>query len=56
MQILDGKTLSNQLLSELKSKIDLLPQRPRLDIILVGDDPASQKYVENKQKKLRWLV
>jgi methylenetetrahydrofolate dehydrogenase (NADP+)/methenyltetrahydrofolate cyclohydrolase len=55
MQILDGKTLSNQLLSELKSKIDLLPQRPRLDIILVGDDPASQKYVENKQKKAQMV-
>ncbi len=51
MTILDGKSLSIQLLEDLKQKIDALDSKPRLDIILVGDDPASQKYVENKQKK-----
>ena len=50
--IIDGKKISEQLLAELKSKIDadkkLQAKPPKLAIILVGDDPASSIYVNNK--------
>jgi methylenetetrahydrofolate dehydrogenase (NADP+)/methenyltetrahydrofolate cyclohydrolase len=50
MTILDGKTLSEQILTSLKSEISDQKLSPTLDIILVGTDPASQKYVDMKQK------
>ena len=50
--IIDGKKISEQLLAELKIKIDAdnkLQSKPaKLAIILVGDDPASAIYVRNK--------
>ncbi len=51
MQILDGKTLSEKILSDLSSEIKNSNLNPSLDIILVGDDPASLKYVELKNQK-----
>jgi methylenetetrahydrofolate dehydrogenase (NADP+)/methenyltetrahydrofolate cyclohydrolase len=51
MIILDGKTLSQKLLLELKSKLDDNSSKPNLDIILVGDDPASRQYDEMKLKR-----
>lgn len=51
MTIIDGKTTSQKLLDFLKQEIQNKNLKPRLDIILVGDDPASQKYVDMKQQK-----
>lgn len=51
MQILDGTKLSQQILDNLKTEISKLNLKPNLDIILVGDDPASLKYVELKNQK-----
>lgn len=51
MQILDGTKLSQQILENLKTKISNQNLKPNLDIILVGDDPASLKYVELKNQK-----
>lgn len=48
--ILDGKQLKNKLLDDLKSKIDKLDKKPSLAVILVGNDPASKIYVNNKKK------
>ncbi len=52
--ILDGKTLAKKIREELKKEIDEYLSRgmrnPNLVVILVGDDPASQVYVENKRK------
>ncbi|OGL53622.1 hypothetical protein A3K55_01135, partial [Candidatus Shapirobacteria bacterium RBG_13_44_7] len=45
MILLDGKTLANQILSSLKFA------DTRLDIILVGNDPASLKYTQLKQRR-----
>ena len=50
MILLDGKTLSQKIISQLKEEINSLNLKPRLDIILVGNDPSSLKYVEMKQK------
>jgi len=50
MIILDGKTLSQKIYPELKSAFSRFSPPPRLDIILIGDDPASLKYTALKQK------
>ena len=51
MMILDGKTTSQKIIDSLKTEISSLNLKPTLDIIIVGNDPASQKYVAMKQEK-----
>ncbi|MBU1088879.1 bifunctional 5,10-methylenetetrahydrofolate dehydrogenase/5,10-methenyltetrahydrofolate cyclohydrolase [Patescibacteria group bacterium] len=65
MQILDGQKLSQKILETLKTDIkkkQTSAQSPaggqtniKLDIILVGSDPASKKYVEMKQKNAKQI-
>ena len=50
MILLDGRTLSNQIKSEIAQEVkhDFLDQgktAPHLAAVLVGEDPASQTYV-----------
>lgn len=49
MQILDGKTTSQEILNELKKSIEEKKLSPVLDMIFVGDNPASEKYTNMKQ-------
>ena len=53
-RILDGKRIADQLLDELKAKVDARvaagKRRPGLAVVLVGQDPASQSYVRNKRR------
>ena len=48
--ILDGKNLRDELLEELKNKLSSYSVMPKLVVILAGDNPASQIYVNNKKK------
>lgn len=48
--ILDGKALRDKLLAQLKLKVDSFETKPTLVVILVGDNPASKIYVNNKKK------
>jgi len=52
--IIDGKKISNVLKDNLKEEIAQLKNQygrwPKLAVVLVGDDPASQVYVRNKEK------
>lgn len=48
--ILDGKKLRDKLLADLKIRVERLEHKPTLAVVLVGDDPASQIYVNNKKK------
>lgn len=54
MNLLDGKKISAEIKSELKEKIDKLKTEgkniPGLVVILVGENPASQVYVNSKGK------
>lgn len=53
MIILDGKKVSARIKSEVKSEAEALRQsgiKPGLAVILVGNDPASRVYVNNKKK------
>jgi len=52
-QLLDGKIMAAELEQELRLRVDALKakgQTPGLTVILVGEDPASQTYVSNKEK------
>ena len=55
MTILDGKALSKEILQsleeEIKNLVDQGNRVPRLDIIIVGHDFASEKYVSMKERK-----
>jgi methylenetetrahydrofolate dehydrogenase (NADP+)/methenyltetrahydrofolate cyclohydrolase len=55
MEILDGKYTSSEIVQILKAEIQKYIQEgkraPRIDILLVGDDYASQMYVNMKEKK-----
>ena len=50
MKLLDGKLVSEQLLTQLKQEIIDKNLQPKLVVIQVGNDPASSVYVRNKQK------
>ena len=50
VEILDGKKLREKILDELKLKIEKFPQKPSIVVILVGENPASKIYVNNKKK------
>ena len=52
-QILDGKALAGKIREELKEEVQQLSKSgitPSLTVILVGEDPASQVYVRNKER------
>ena len=48
--ILDGKSLAASIRAEIKAEAAQLPRKPGIAVILVGEDPASQLYVNNKEK------
>lgn len=54
MLILDGKVVSSHTREILRKRAEtfrgLLQRPPQLTVILVGEDPASQVYVQNKHK------
>ena len=47
--IMDGKKVSREIEDRIKSKVENLKRKPGLGVILVGENPASQIYVRNKQ-------
>ena len=49
--ILNGKELRDKILKDLKKQVDKMENKPTLAVILVGDNPASEIYVNNKSKK-----
>ena len=49
-QILDGKKLRDKILEDLRIKLEKFSVKPTLVVILVGENPASKIYVNNKKK------
>lgn len=53
MQILDGKRVATHMESQIKARAEAFKKKtgkaPGLAVVLVGDDPASQVYVRNKE-------
>jgi methylenetetrahydrofolate dehydrogenase (NADP+)/methenyltetrahydrofolate cyclohydrolase len=61
MNLLDGKIVSNEILSDIKNKIEdhietsksrlgYQISKPSMAIVLVGNNPASESYVKGKLK------
>lgn len=54
MQLIDGKTLSETIKSEIKTDVEAFllrgGKRPHLAAVLIGNNPASEAYVGNKIK------
>ena len=49
-KILDGKLVRDQLLAQARPRVERLPRRPGIAVVLVGHNPASEVYVRNKMK------
>ncbi len=49
--VLDGKTLAKEITTKIKEEVTCFEKKPRLAVVLVGSNPASEIYVRNKQKK-----
>lgn len=50
-KIIDGKKIAEKYIENLKQEIALMGKKPCLAVVLVGEDSASQIYVNNKNKK-----
>ena len=50
---IDGRRIANTILNDLKTKVKKLNVIPHLAIILVGNDPASIAYIEQKDLKAK---
>lgn len=49
-RLIDGKAVAAALRASVAARVATLSYRPGLTVILLGDDPASQTYVRNKDK------
>ena len=52
-KLIDGKAVSAELRGQMKAEVAALAEEgitPGLAVVLVGEDPASQVYVRNKEK------
>lgn len=54
-EIIDGKKIAQDIKDELKAKVESENLQKRLDVIIVGEDPASQVYVRNKEKTCDYI-
>lgn len=50
MTILDGKKIKEDKIGELKKEISLLERKPGIAVIQIGDDTASNVYINSKEK------
>lgn len=51
IKILDGKTIAQKIKAKIKAQVAIITNRkPKLAVIIVGEDLASQTYVRNKIK------
>lgn len=48
--LIDGKGLAEKVCARVKTEAEGLPRRPCLAAVLVGNDPASEIYVRNKER------
>ena len=48
--IIDGKLVSVKIIEKLVGEVAKLNTPPGLAVVIVGDDPASHVYVNNKEK------
>jgi methylenetetrahydrofolate dehydrogenase (NADP+) / methenyltetrahydrofolate cyclohydrolase len=51
VQLIDGKKVARELVDKVKQEVATLPSSPGLAVILIGEDPASEIYVNIKRKR-----
>jgi len=51
--IIDGLRVAEKLKLQIRQEVEALPQKPGLAVVRVGDDPASQIYVQKKGEDAR---
>ena len=49
-KLIDGREMAKQARIQIKKEIENMDIKPKLTVVLVGDDPASHVYVRNKEK------
>jgi len=49
-RLIDGKAVAAAVRASVATRVATLPYRPGLAVVLLGEDPASQTYVRNKDK------
>ncbi len=49
-KIIDGKKIADEILQKLKEKIKSMKEKPGLALVLIGNNPASEIYVNSKEK------
>jgi len=52
-QIIDGKKIADDILKSLKEKIKGMKEKPGLALVLVGNNPASEVYVNFKERNCK---
>ena len=50
-KIMDGSKIAAQILTNLKNEIRMFHEKPKLSVVIVGDNPASLLYTKMKKKK-----
>ena len=53
--ILEGKKVSEKIFESIKKEVETYTKKPKLAVILAGNNPASQIYVALKQKRAKEL-
>ncbi|MDD5197903.1 MAG: bifunctional 5,10-methylenetetrahydrofolate dehydrogenase/5,10-methenyltetrahydrofolate cyclohydrolase [Candidatus Gracilibacteria bacterium] len=48
--LIDGRSIANTLLTNLQEEIQKLSVKPKLSVLLVGENPASLSYITQKKK------
>lgn len=54
-KIIDGKKISLEIKERLREEVRLMEVKPKLVVISVGDDPASEVYVRQKEKCAKYI-
>ena len=49
-KVIDGKAMSEKIIEEVRQQVAKLGRRPKLAVVLVGDDAASAVYVSKKEE------
>lgn len=52
-RLLDGQSIAKEIIDDIKSRVTTLDIRPGLAVVLVGQDPASEVYVNIKSKRAK---
>ena len=53
--VMDGKSIKKNILEELREEVSLLEVRPKLVVIQVGNDDASNVYIKQKKKMAEYI-